>query len=314
MLNKIHDKIPIISLVLLSPLIAELLSGSAPPLEFFNPISFFVLLGLYGCGVLLIREYSIKFDIGFVGIIILGIAYGVIEEGLAVKSFFDPEWMDLGILGVYGRWIGVNWVWSFFLTIYHAIYSIVIPIILFNLIFPKIKDKQLISGKAIKITLLIFLADIIFIYFFLTPYKPDPITYLITFIATILIIALAFKWNTSVFVIKNNKPIIRPKWFGLFGMIFSVLFFLTLYLVPNIVSYPIVTIFFGLILCLIMIIFIRKYYGSEKNEVHLLFLSSGLLSFIIFLAFIQEINGVIGMSIVSICFIVFLFHIRRRLV
>ena len=100
MLNKIHDKIPIISLVILSPLIAELLSGSAPPLEFFNPISFFVLLGMYGCGVLIIREYSIKFDIGFVCIIILGIAYGVIEEGLAVKSFFDPEWMDLGILGV----------------------------------------------------------------------------------------------------------------------------------------------------------------------------------------------------------------------
>ena len=42
MLNKIHDKIPIISLILLSPLIAELLSGSAPPIEFFNPISYFL--------------------------------------------------------------------------------------------------------------------------------------------------------------------------------------------------------------------------------------------------------------------------------
>ena len=314
MFHKIHNKIPIILLVLLSPLIAELLSGSAPPLEFLNPIGFFVLLGLYGCGVLLIREYSIKFDIGFFGIIILGIAYGIIEEGLAVKSFFDPGWMDLGILGVYGRWIGVNWVWSFFLTIYHAIYSIVIPIILFNLIFPHLKDNRLISDKGLKITFGLFIADIIFIYFLLTPYKPNTVSYLITFIITILIIILALKWKTSLFSIKDQEPIIKPIYFGLFGMVFSVLFFLTLYLVPNIVPYPIITIILGLILCLISIIFIIKYFGHKNNEPHLLSLSSGLLSFMIFLAFINEINGVIGMSIVAICFIVFLIYIRRKLI
>ena len=81
--------------------------------------------------------------------------------------------MDLGILGVYGRWIGVNWVWSFFLTIYHAIYSIAIPIIIFNLIFPGLKNKQLISDKGLKITFGVFIDDILFIYFLLTPYKPN---------------------------------------------------------------------------------------------------------------------------------------------
>jgi hypothetical protein len=311
--KKIQDISPIITLIFLSPLIAELLSGSAPPLEFFNPISFIVLIGLYGCGVLLIREYSIKYNIGFFGIIILGIAYGIIEEGLAVKSFFDPEWMDLGILGVYGRWMGVNWVWSVFLTIYHTIYSIVIPIILFNLIFPKIKNKQLISDKGIKITILIILADIFFIYFFLTPYKPNPISYLITFILTLLIIISAFKLKITFFKI-NQKPTIKPIWFMLFGLVFSTLFFLSLYLIPQLVKYPIIPILFGLILSLIMIIFIKKYYGSEKNEIHQLSLTSGLLTFIIFLAFIHEINGMLGMSIVSICFIVFLIYIKRRMI
>ena len=55
-------------------------------------------------------------------------------------------------------------------------------------------------------------------------------------------------------------------------------------------------------------------FGEKNNELHLLSLSSGLLSFMIFIAFIHEINGVIGMSIVSICFIGFLFYIRRRLI
>lgn len=120
MLTRVKHKFPLILLVLLSPVIAELLSGSAPPLEFFNPLGFVILVGLYGSGVLIVRELSLKWGNGWSTILLLGIAYGIIEEGLAVKSFFDPQWMDLGILGVYGRWIGVNWVWSFYLTVYHT--------------------------------------------------------------------------------------------------------------------------------------------------------------------------------------------------
>jgi len=115
MYNRARQNIPIITLVLLSPVIAELLSGSAPPLEFFHPFGFIVLVGLYGGGVLIVRELCIKWGKGWGSILLLGAAYGIIEEGLAVKSFFDPNWMDLGILGTYGRWLGVNWVWSFVL-------------------------------------------------------------------------------------------------------------------------------------------------------------------------------------------------------
>lgn len=32
--------------------------------------------------------------------------YNILEEGLMVKSFFDPSWLDLGVLGVYGGWGG----------------------------------------------------------------------------------------------------------------------------------------------------------------------------------------------------------------
>jgi len=49
-----------------------------------------------------------------------------------VKNFFDPAWTDFGILGNYGGWLGVNWVWSLMLTIYHAVFSIAIPVVLVN--------------------------------------------------------------------------------------------------------------------------------------------------------------------------------------
>ena len=99
---------PALVLYLLSPVIGELLSGSAPPVEFFNPFGLIILPALYGSGALLVREITLRWQKRWPTILMLGLAYGIVEEGLMVKSFFDPNWMDLGLLGVYGRWAGVN--------------------------------------------------------------------------------------------------------------------------------------------------------------------------------------------------------------
>jgi hypothetical protein len=138
---------PALLLFFLSPAIAELLLGSSPPSEFFNPFSLLLLCSLYGSGALIVRELKVRWNKGFVSMFVLGAAYGMIEEGLMVKSFFDPKWMDLGILGVYGRWLEVNWVWAEWLTIYHAIFSIAIPITLVELAYPKRRSDRWLSNK-----------------------------------------------------------------------------------------------------------------------------------------------------------------------
>ena len=57
----------------------------------------------------------------------LGAAFGVIEEGLMVRGFFDPNWPDIAALGFYGRALRVNWIWSLDLIAFHAVSSIAIP-------------------------------------------------------------------------------------------------------------------------------------------------------------------------------------------
>ena len=128
---------PALTLFFLAPAIGELLSGSAPPAEFFNPFTLLLLAALYGSGAILVRELRLRWQQGWLAVFILGAAYGIIEEGWMVKSFFDPNWMDLGVLGSYGRWAGVNWVWTVGLTVYHAVFSIAIPILLVETAFPK---------------------------------------------------------------------------------------------------------------------------------------------------------------------------------
>jgi hypothetical protein len=127
---------PVLTLLVLSPAIGELLSGSSPPLQFFNPLFFLLLLGLYGCGALLVRETLVRRGLNAAGVLLLGAAYAIIEEGLTCKSFFNPYWTDTGFLSIYGRALGVNWAWTFGLTFYHMAVSITVPIFLTEALFP----------------------------------------------------------------------------------------------------------------------------------------------------------------------------------
>ncbi|MCG7849162.1 MAG: hypothetical protein MIO93_08305 [ANME-2 cluster archaeon] len=96
-----------ISLLFLPPAIGELLSGSSPPLQFFNPLMLLMLVLLYGCGTLLIREAMVRWNLQW-SVIFLAVAYGIVEEGLMVKSYFNPGWVDMGILSGYDMYFGVQ--------------------------------------------------------------------------------------------------------------------------------------------------------------------------------------------------------------
>lgn len=87
---------PILLLLLLSPGISEYLSGSSalnniilnPPAFAFGVIA---NLGLYGPGVLLIREAKIRWHKGWATVLFLGAAYGILEEGVAPSTLFQPD-------------------------------------------------------------------------------------------------------------------------------------------------------------------------------------------------------------------------------
>lgn len=118
---------------LLAPVIGELISTSAPLPEFLP--SWLPLAVLYGCGAILVRELALRWGSGWVGVGLLGAAYGIVEEGLVTRAFFDPTWEDLGTLAVFGRDGGVNWLWATQLTIYHAAISIGVTLAVVGLLF-----------------------------------------------------------------------------------------------------------------------------------------------------------------------------------
>ena len=144
---RVRPRLPVLALLLLAPTIPELLTGSTPvaPLITDPPafaISFAGIVGLYGTGALLIREFAAAYHKGWASILLLGAAYGIAEEGFAVHTFFETSGAPVDALGSFGHLWGVNWLWALGLTVFHATYSIALPILLVQLWFPKVKDAR----------------------------------------------------------------------------------------------------------------------------------------------------------------------------
>ena len=149
---------PIICLALLTPGIPEYLSTSSSLLTAVNnPIFFFLQIsinvGQYTAGALLIREAVIRWHKGWGTVFVLGLAYGITEEGLGDATLFNATHGTDGILGSFGRFAGVNWVWSTGVLAFHVIYSIGLPILLLGLAVPWTRGRSLLGNRGIAVAL-----------------------------------------------------------------------------------------------------------------------------------------------------------------
>ena len=158
---------PVLVLLFFTPGLIEYVSGNTSlALMVFNPpIFLFELLmnvGIYGPGVLLIREASIRWHKGWASILLMGLAYGVVNEGLAAGTLFNANAAPVigAGLGAYGRFLGVNWVWAVQITIIHSLFSICLPILLLGLALPTTRGRSLLSERGIYFTVVIGAVDV----------------------------------------------------------------------------------------------------------------------------------------------------------
>lgn len=298
-------------LAILSPVIAELCSGSSPPLEFFIPTSFALLLGLYGAGVLVVRELAVKWNLGWVGIVVLGIAYGILEEGVAIKSFFDPEWMDLGGLGVYGRYLETNWVWAVWLTIYHATVSITIPITLAWFVYPGLRRERFLTDKQFKVVMAILMLDVFICLALLNPYPAYLPMYLLSIAAVFFFVWYAKQISRGFVAPKGLLPTWSPLRFAVLGfMLLFVNFLLSGFFVdtgvPAIVPIILMIAFSGFVA-----LEIRDHLGRTNNLPQTAHFVCGVLSFLVLFGFLTELGGMLGMSVVAFVLALFTIDLAR---
>jgi hypothetical protein len=312
---------PALVLFCLAPMTAELLTGSAPPSEFFNPFSLLVLTALYGSGAILVRELVLRWQKGWPSILVLGAAYGIVEEGLMVKSFFDPHWVDLGTLGVYGRWAGVNWVWSLGLTLFHAVWSICLPILLVTLMFPRRAAEPWVGRRLFRFFGGLMVVDVVFGFFALTPYRPPALPYLLAVLAVIGLCVVARRLPVAFKAARRAEPgSDRPRSLRYFaaGLVGAIAFFALLWGIPNTGVSPAMNLALLLLLTGGVVVGLRGGGAPSRWQARRqLALAGGALSFFIVLAPLQQLDPARavetrGMALVGLAMALFLVWLAGR--
>jgi len=193
-----HPLLPALTLIFFSPFIAEVLSGA-------TRLSFnFALVPemmVWGCGVLLAREFVRSRNLAWINLLLLGIALSLAEEIIIQQTSIAPlPW--LGSAKIYGRALGVNWLYLLFMLGYESVWVVLAPVHLTELLFPASAATPWLRRRGRFITALLFALGSSMAWFAWTkrartvvfhaaPYHPPLLALFIGFTTIALLIALA---------------------------------------------------------------------------------------------------------------------------
>ncbi len=268
-------------LAVLSPMIAEFLTGSTSLFIFFpNPligcVGFLFLLAGYGGGVLLVREVSVITGRGWGAILPLGAAYGILEEGFGVHTFFQPYGHPVWAMGQYGRVFGINWTWAVGLSIFHSIYSIALPILLINLAYPETAGKRFLGKTGIVICLASLLGAYLFVGL-TTPYAPDFAQSVFFLIVIIFLALIALKLPERFFIPRTHEPARNRRFFMMVSSVPLFYWLLTLTILVSVNFPAVIATGLDLVVCFLCAGSILKNIGIAGNHKQVMGVAWGLL-------------------------------------
>ncbi len=174
-----HRLLPAFMLVMTAPVVAELLAGSTPlsqPIVLATLLPLYLLL--YGAGALLIRELVRRSGREWASILLLGAAYGFLEEGFATQSLFHPTLYRAAEFGA--RILGINGVFTTSVIVIHAVWSVAIPILLTELLFPSRCTTPYLGRGGLVVTSICYALGVALLWFvahasFAAGYEASPI-------------------------------------------------------------------------------------------------------------------------------------------
>ncbi|HEX4214617.1 MAG TPA: hypothetical protein VIA06_14970, partial [Candidatus Dormibacteraeota bacterium] len=143
---------PIVLLLVIPTTVAEVLFGSTTLSDLPGVV---LEAGMYGCGAILIREVVRRRGGSWPSLLLLGAAYATVEEGLVEPTWFTPQLFHTH----WGVLAGVFWPYAAFNIAYHAVWSITVPILITEQLFPSRRDQSWIGNRGLGIVAAIYLID-----------------------------------------------------------------------------------------------------------------------------------------------------------
>jgi hypothetical protein len=190
--------LPAIALFVMAPLIAEFVPGNMS-ISMLGTLA--VLAPLYGGGALLIREMVRRSQRGWISIVVLALAYGVLEEGIVMQSLFNLNFLGLNqhlLAPAHLSSLGMGGWWTVYVLTLHTVWSITVPIALTEALAPKRSREPWLNGVGLLVVILSFLADCVLIT--ISTVQRDPVHFVASgrqigaaILAMAIIVVIAFR-------------------------------------------------------------------------------------------------------------------------
>jgi hypothetical protein len=222
---------PVLTLLLVAPFFGEVLSTATSPLALVLPWNLLLFVALYGCGALLCREVACRWGLGLPGLVLLGAAYGVYEEALVDRFWFDPGYAQRTGVGHYSEVWHTNLLLAAHLTAFHAAVSVTSSVLLVTWLFPAVRDRAWaplrvlpILGAAMLLVLFVTSEDYV---------RPPPGPVMAAIAVGVLLVGAAFLSRRLPRPAKDRPRRSRPRALGVLAFVCAGAHFMLVYAVPS---------------------------------------------------------------------------------
>src|SRR3984957_14476066 len=182
-----------ITLFFLAPIVAEFLLGDFPAT--WLPL-LIIIAPMYGGGALLIRELTRRTGRGWPTILLLGVAYAIIEEAFTTQSLFNTHYLGMHLLT--HAWIpslGISAWWTLFMLNVHPFWSIGVSIAFAEGLFPTRARTPWLGNIGLSIAAILFIAGGAFNTYYQfrhDPFRATHAQFLVFALVVVVFIAAAF--------------------------------------------------------------------------------------------------------------------------
>ena len=283
--------LPALGLFLLAPLIGEFLLGNLPITSLWLLL---FIAPLYGCGAVLIRETARCYGLGWSSMIVMGLAYAIVEEAFVTQSLFNPNFLGLRLLD-YGfiPQFGISAWWTVYVLIIYTIWSIAVPIALVESLTTRRRTPWLGKVGFAGIVMLFVIVCIVSFVASATSFRASNVQFLVSALAVVGLILIAFMFDRRKSTMHRTTEIPKtkiPKVPLVAGIAFLLgsAFMVLAAIVQS--SLPASVVVSGMILLLI-VGSVLLWQGSQHpnwNEQHTFAVAGGLLLVYAWFGFVQQ--------------------------
>jgi hypothetical protein len=304
---------PALVLFVLAPVLGELVSAFLSPLEFLHPLRLAITLVPYGCGAIVAREITVRQRKGFVSLVLLGLAFGLLFEGIVTRVLFNPNWGGLGPLAGYGRAHGFSWVLAVGIVHFQAMISIVCPILIAEAQFPTRRHDSWVRTPTL-VLCCCALPAWTFVMGLFVPFLPK-LPHALALIGVVIgLLAIAQCIPAEPLAVGAGR-VPPPRVFGIIGGTGMTMIMLGTFVAPGWDSRPSAAIMFSSLLTILIVELGALLWFSSAgtwDDRHRLALVIGLLTFFLAFGILKDCESFTGRSLASGAALWLLLRLQRQ--